>query len=454
MNQEREKMLAREPISSLIWKLSLPAIVGMLVQAAYNLVDTIYIGHGVGALGIGALSVSFPLQMIIGGTGAMLGMGSASVISRNLGAKKYDRAETAFGNNLLAIVGFGGAIALAGTLFTSSILGAFGATSEILPYARDYMSVIFAGSPLIIFSISMNNVIRSEGAARVAMYSMLIGALTNIILDPVFIFVLGMGIRGAAIATILARFSVIAWIAWYYSTGRSILTFHMKNLRPDPGILGEIIVIGLPALVRHAATSFVFGFVNRLAAFYGGNMAVALFGVVNRLVMFSGMPMVGISQGMQPILGYSYGARYYHRAREVIWKSAFLATAYTSFMAVIFLTFPRGVLSIFTHDAQLLAMGPHTMRLMTMGFFFVGFQMIGGTLFQAIGKATPSFVLNTARQILFLVPILLILPKYIGIDGVWLSFSISDILSTLITLAVVIPQMNSLNRAELVAEGE
>jgi putative MATE family efflux protein len=209
LNKEREKMLANEPISTLIWKLSLPASVGMLVNALYNIVDTIYIGHGVGAMGIAGLSIAFPVQMILGGTGAMLGMGAASVISRNLGAKNYKRAEVAFGNNLFLIALLGSLISLIGTLFTGTILRTFGATDSILPYAMDYMSVIFLGAPLIIFSMSMNNVIRSEGAAKIAMLSMIIGAVGNIILDPFFIFVLDLGIRGAAMATVLSRLLVI-----------------------------------------------------------------------------------------------------------------------------------------------------------------------------------------------------------------------------------------------------
>ncbi len=447
-------MLANEPISRLIWKLSLPATVGMLVQALYNLVDTIYIGHSVGALGIAGLSISFPLQMIIGGTGAMLGMGAASVISRNLGAKNYKRAEVAFGNNLLAILIFGGAIALVGKFLTVPILQAFGATEAILPYALDYMSVIFLGAPLIVFCMSMNNVIRSEGAAKVAMYSMVIGAIANIILDPVFIFVLDMGVRGAAIATVMARLVVVGWITYYYSTGQSFLKFSIKYMKPQLDILGEIIAIGFPALVRHAASSFVFGMVNQLAAFYGGDMAVALFGVNNRVIIFSFMPAIGIAQGMQPILGYSYGAGSYNRAREVILKSALIATVFSSLLALVFFIFPKTVISIFTHDPALLEMGPHALRLMTFALFVIGFQMIGGTLFQAIGKALPSFILNTSRQILILIPVLYFLPKYIGIDGVWLAFPIADILSTFITVLVVIPQMKSLKRAELAMEGE
>jgi putative MATE family efflux protein len=447
-------MLANEPISTLIWKLSLPASVGMLVNALYNVVDTIYIGHGVGAMGIAGLSIAFPVQMILGGTGTMLGIGAASVISRSLGAKNYKRAEAAFGNNLLAIAVIGFLIMLTGTLFTESILKIFGATEAILPYAYDYISVIFLGSPLIVFSISMNNVIRSEGAAKVAMLSMIIGAVANVILDPIFIFGLDMGIRGAALATVLARFLVIAWIFHYYRSGKSMLIFSIKYLKPVPGILWEILVIGFPSMLRHASSSFVFGLVNQLAGFYGGDVAIAIFGIMNRIIIFGGMPIFGITQGMQPILGYSYGAGYFHRAREVIKRSAVIATVFSSLITLILFVFPREVISLFTHSPELLEMGPSAMRMMTCGFFVIGFQIIGGTIFQAIGKGLPSFVLNTSRQVLILIPVLLILPRYLGLNGVWLSFPLSDILSTVITFMVVLPEMERLKNAELAVEGE
>lgn len=447
-------MLAGEPIPSLIWKLSLPAMVGMLVNALYNFVDTIYIGHGVGALGIAGLSIAMPLQMIIGGIGIMLGVGAASVISRNLGARNYKRAELAFGNNLLAIVFFGAAIALLGIMMGDPILKVFGASDAILPYARDYMSIIFIGSPLIVFTMSMNNVIRSEGAAKVAMYSMIVGAVANIIMDPIFIFSLGMGVKGAAIATILSRVFSIVWIVYYYASGQSILNFNVKYIRPRPDIWAEIIVIGFPELVRNAATSFVFGMVNWQAATYGGDLAVALFGVNNKVVMTAGMPMIGIAQGMQPILGYSYGAGSYHRARDVVKRSAFIATVFSVCMAMCLQFFPTQVLSIFTNDAGLLSIGPRAMRLMTMGVFVIGFQMVGGSMFQAIGKALPSFVLNTSRQIFILIPFLYFLPQHIGLDGVWLSFPISDILSSVITLLMVLPQMKRFKKAELAMAGK
>ncbi len=232
MEYDRESMMANEPIGGLIWKLSLPAMVAMFVNGLYNVVDTIYIGHGVGSMGIAGLSVAFPIQMMIGGIGLMLGVGTASIISRSFGARDYEKAHRAFGNNLLGILFFGFLLVFFGSVFLRPILRLFGASEEIMPYAAEYMSVIFIGSPLTLFTMSMNNIIRSEGAARTAMGSMLVGAIANIILDPIFIFTFGMGIRGAAVATVLSRVFAIAWVTWFYRSGRSIISIRARHLAP------------------------------------------------------------------------------------------------------------------------------------------------------------------------------------------------------------------------------
>lgn len=446
-------MLANDSIGRLIWKLSFPAMVGMFVNGLYNLVDTIYIGHGMGSMGIAGLSVAFPVQMIIGGIGAMLGIGTASLISRSLGAKDYERARWAFGNNLLAILTAGVLFMAIGTVFLVPVLRAFGATDTIIPYASEYMSVIFLGSPLILGTMSLNNVIRSEGAAKTAMWSMLIGALTNIVLDPVFIFALGMGIRGAAVATILSRVAALIWVARFFRSGHSLVTISLSDMKPRFRILREIITVGFPALLHHASSSFVFGLINQLAAFYGGNIAVAIFGVNNRIIIFSSMPVVGIAQGMQPIVGYNYGAKQYHRTAEGIKTSQIIALAVCSAVSLFLLFFPKPVLTIFSSDPKLLEMGPHAIRLMVAGFFLAGFNKVGGAVFQALGKARPAFIVNMARPILFFIPLLLLLPKVLGLDGVWLSFAAADVLSFILTFLLLLPEARSLKALEASSEG-
>ena len=316
MKNSRESMLTNEPVGGLIWRLSIPAMVAMFVNGLYNLVDTIYIGHGVGSMGIAGLSIAFPIQMLIGGMGFMLGSGTASIISRSFGAKDYEKAHRALGNNLFSVMVLGLLCMVLGRVFLTSILRLFGASEEILPYASEYMGVIFLGSPLTIFTMSMNNIIRSEGAARTAMWSMLIGAIANIILDPIFIFTFGMGIRGAAVATVLSRVFVLAWITWFYRSGGSFLSISAKHLAPRIALLKEIILIGFPALLQNASSSFVYGLINQILGFYGGNLALAVLGVNYRVIMYSAMPAVGIAHGMQPIAGFNYGARRYGRDRD------------------------------------------------------------------------------------------------------------------------------------------
>lgn len=444
MDRERERMLASAPVSQLLWKLSLPAMVGMFVNGLYNLVDTVYIGHGVGAMGIAGLSVAFPIQMLMGGIGAMLGIGAASVISRSLGKGDPERAGTAFGNLLLVVSVLGIVFLVMGEILTEPILRSFGASGEILVYAGPYMRIIFVGSPLIFFCMSMNNVIRSEGAARVAMFSMMIGAMANIVLDPIFIFGLGMGIRGAALATVLARCLVVIWIVRFYLSGKSLLTLHRRYLIPHVRLLGEILAVGFPALVHHASTSFVFGLMNRTLAFYGGDLAISLLGANNRIIMFSVMPVVGIAQGMQPILGYSYGARRFERSVEVISRSNRLALLFCSGVTALLLLFPGTLLRLFLSDPELLNEGSLALRMMVAGFFLAGYNKVAGSIFQALGKPLPSFILNTARPILIFVPLLLMLPRFIGANGVWLSFALADVLTFLVTLLFVVPQKRAL----------
>lgn len=442
-------MLATESVGKLIWKLSFPAMTAMFANGLYNLVDTIYIGRGVGSLGIAALSVAFPLQMLIIGIGAMLGIGTASVISRSLGSKNYDRAQCAFGNNVTAVLIIGLVFVAGGTIFLDDILTAFGATDDILPYAREYMSVIVPGSPLILFTISVNHIIRSEGAAKTAMWSMLIGAIANIILDPLFIFGLSMGLRGAAIATIISRFFSAAWITWFFKSGRSVVPFRISAMKPRIRVLWEIISIGLPALLHLASSSIVFGMINRLSAFYGGDIAVAVFGVANRIIIFSAMPAIGIAQGMQPIVGYNYGARNHRRTVKTIKISQIMALAVCSAVAVILLLFAEQTFRIFSTDSNLIQQGPGAMRLMVSAFFLAGFNKVGGAVFQALGKPRPAFIVNMARPLFFFIPLLFILPRFLEIKGVWLSFAGADILSFFLTAALLIPEARRLKKHDI-----
>ncbi len=452
--RNHSEALANEPIKTLLWKLSLPAMAGMFVMALYNIVDTIFIGRGVGALGIAGVSIVFPVQMIMMGIGQMVGMGAASLISRSMGADDMEKAERTLGNAVILILVLGGALSVAGLAKSTFFLRLFGATDTILPYAKAYMDIILLGVVFHTFSMSANNIVRAEGNARVAMISMFIGALLNIALDPIFIFALGMGIRGAAIATVIAHVATTSYLLRYFLTGKSSLRICVKNLVLKWAIVREIIAIGFATFIRTVAGSFIAVVINRTLGFYGGDISIAVFGVVHKVLMFAGMPGRGIAQGLQPILGYSYGARRYDRASEVIRRAIIIATVFCAAIFFILFFFAEPIVSIFSTNAALISQGTHAIRLVFVVLFLVGFHMVSSVVFQAIGKVIPTIILSTSRQILFLIPLVLILPRYFGLDGVWLSFPIADTLSFIIALAMVIPLMREFKRQSTLVETE
>jgi len=446
--------LADEPIKTLLWRLSLPATAGMFVMSLYNVVDAIFVGRGVGTLGIAGVSIVFPVQMVITGIGLMVGMGAASLISRSLGADRMERAARTLGNAIILILILGGTLAAVGLSWSTFLLRLFGATETILPYAKEYMDIILLGVVFHEFSMAGNAIIRAEGNARVAMISMFIGALLNIALDPVFIFALGMGIRGAAIATVIAHVAATLYLVRYFLSGRSSLRIRVKNFILQLTVVKEIVAIGLAAFVRTTAGSFMAVIINRTLGFYGGDVSIAVFGVVFKVLHFAVMPNMGISQGLQPILGFSYGARRYDRGIEVIRHSVIIATAISIAAFLIIRIFAGSIISIFSTDATLISQGTHAIRLVFIAIYLVGFQIVGATVFQAIGKAIPTLVLSSSRQILFLIPLIFILPHFFGLNGVWPSFPIADTLSFAITLALVIPQMREFKRQQILIGGD
>lgn len=446
--------LASEPIKTLLWKLSLPAMAGMFVMSLYNVVDAIFVGRGVGILGIAGISIVFPIQMVIMGIGLMVGIGAASLISRSLGADNMKRAERTLGNAILLILLLGGTLAVVGLSRSTFLLRLFGATDNILPYAKAYLDIILLGVVFHGFSMAANAIIRAEGNARVAMISMFIGALLNIALDPVFIFALGMGIRGAAIATVIAHITTTLYLAHYFLSGKSSLRIRVKNFILERTVVKEIVAIGFGVFVRTAAGSFIAVIINRTLGFYGGDVSIAVFGVVHRVLHFAVMPNMGIAQGLQPILGFSYGARRYDRGIEVIRRSFIIAAAFSVGAVLIILLFAEPIIRFFSTDAALISQGTHAIRLIFMALWLVGFQIVGATIFQAIGKPIQTFILSTSRQILFLIPLVFMLPRFFGLNGVWLSFPIADTLSFIITLAMVIPQMCEFKKQQVLIEAE
>ena len=452
MHDERQQMLANERIGKLLWKLSLPAGIGMFVMALYNVVDTIFIGQVVGPLGIAGLTIVFPIQILVMGIGLMIGIGGASLISRSLGARDFEKAERTLGNAILLAVILGVLIAIVGLSNSSFWLRLVGASETILPYAKDYLDIILLGTAFRIFAMGINQLVRAEGNARVAMISMLIGAILNILLDAVFILALRMGVKGAAIATVLSQVVTSLYIIHYYLFQGSSVKVHMKNFVPKLIVIREIMIIGFGSFVRMAGGSLVAIIVNRTLVVYGGDLAVAAYGMVHRVMMFAFMPIMSVGQGLQPILGFSYGAKRPDRALKVIKLSAIVATMFSiiSFLFIFFFHAP--IMRVFTNDASLVSVGSHAAKLIFLAAYLIGFQMVGSVVFQALGKAVPTFVTATSRQILFLLPLVFILPRFLQLDGIWLSFPIADALSFILTLALFIPQIRELQRMELSAK--
>lgn len=431
MNKNDKSYLAEQPLNSLLLKLSLPAFVGMVVMAAYNIVDTIFVGHGVGPLAIAGLTIIFPIQMINTALAIALGLGGASIISRRLGEKNFKAARDAAGNALSLSVLTGLLLSYFGWFFLDEVLFLFGATVEIMPYAMDYFSIVLFGSPFISFAMAGNNVIRAEGNAKMAMYTMILSAGTNIILDPIFIFGLNLGIRGAAWATIISQIAAALFVYYYFSSGKSLIRLTIKSLYIKTAIVKEILAIGASSLVRQASGSVVAALVNHLLAKYGGDMAIAAYGLILRVMMFAFMPMFGVVQGVQPIIGYNYGARNFKRVRDSV-KLAMKVTTVIAFSAfIIFMFFAEWIYMLFTTNDELITIGSAATRFVMIALPLVGVQMIMGAFFQSLGKAAASLIITTSRQILYVIPFLMLLSYYLGVDGIWLTFPVADILSLL-----------------------
>lgn len=456
----RSEQLGNVKIPNLLLNLSLPASIGMIVNALYNIVDTIFIGRGVDALAIGGLAIAFPIQMMVMALAQMIGIGAASAISRSLGAGDEERADFVAGNSFTSVAVLSGIFVIIGLVFTDPILRIFGATDTLLPYARDYITIIFIGSLFFSFAVNSNNLIRAEGNAKVAMFSMIIGTGLNIILDPIFIFDqlnfilfkipgFNLGIKGAALATIFSQFISFLYILRYLYSGKSSLKVKLHHLKPNINIIREMLAVGSASFVRQVAGSLMAIVLNNSLRIYGGDLgdiSITILGIVNRVLMFLFMPLFGIIQGMQPIAGYNYGANKLGRVREVVKLSIITTTTLATFGWIFAEIFPSVIVRLFTTDEAIIQQGTGVLRIIVFMVPIIGVQIVGSSLFQALGKAIPSLILSMTRQILFLIPLVLIIPKVfqVGLFGIWIAFPISDFMSTLVTSVLLINEMKKM----------
>ncbi len=420
----------------------------MLVMATYGLVDAIYVGRGVGPLGIGGIAIVFPIQLAVMAIGHMIGMGGASIISRSLGAGDPERAERTLGNVASLALGISAVIMLFAFPLSEQMLRLFGATENLMPYSREYLLIILWGTPFRAFIMANNNIIRSEGRARVAMTTMLVSAGINIVLDPIFIFGLHMGVKGAALATVIAMGCATVFVLIYFTRGFSSLQLRWRALPLDLGIVRETLAIGVSSFVRMVSGSVVVIILNRSLGAYGGDIAVASYGAIQRLVHFCFMPMMGFAQALQPVAGFNYGAKRYSKAKEALRISTIRSTAFGLGAFIVLMVFATPLMRMFTDDPELIAIAVPMMRIVIAVFPLIAFQLMGASLLQAHGRAMSAFILSLSRQILILIPLVLVLGKYHGIMGISIAFPISDLLAAAVATLLLVAEVRYLNRMQ------
>lgn len=431
----KQKRLGEEPILKLLLSFSIPAIVGMVVNTLYNIIDRMYIGRieGIGPLALTGVGITMPIMTIILAFGMLVGIGTAARVSLKLGEHNKDSAEEHLGNAFTLIIIISIAITILGLMFLDPILGVFGASENTEIYARQYMQIIFIGTIVNMLSFGLNHSIRSDGSPKVAMLSMLIGAITNIILDPVFIFGFGMGVRGAAIATVISQILTTVWILQYFTVGKSIIKLKMNNLKLKLPIIISIFSIGMSPFSMQLAASVVQVLANNSLKEYGGDLAIGAMTIISSVSMIFLMPIFGINQGSQPIIGYNYGAKQYDRVKETVKYGAIAATIIVVIGWIVTQSAPQVLIAIFNNDPELVGIATNGIKIYLFMMPLVGFQVISSNYFQSIGKAKISMFLSLLRQVILLIPCILILPKIFELNGIWLSGAVCDGLSSLIT---------------------
>lgn len=429
--------LGEEKISRLLVRYALPAIVAMTAASLYNIVDSIFIGQFVGPMALGALTVAKPFMDVCAAFGSLVGVGAGSLVAIRLGEKNVKDANRVLGNVIVLNVVLSVLVMVVGILFLRPILMAFGASEETLPMAYDYMLIILLGNVPTHLYFGLNNVLRSSGHPRFSMVCTIVAVTVNIALDPLFILVFDMGVKGAAIATVISQcVAVVGQFAIFFRR-EEILHFSRGIWRLREDIVRDTFAIGLSPFLMNLAHCLVVVIVNNQLKVYGGDMAIAAYGVINRFTFVFAMIVMGLNQGMQPIVGYNYGARIYPRVVRAFTLTAFCATAMTTLVFLLSELLPETMVRIFTSDAELIAQSTPALRMANSAFFLVGFQMVTGCLFTSIGMAKKAIFLSLTRQVLFLVPLMLLLPRMWAITGVWVAIPVSDAMAAVCALLML-----------------
>jgi putative MATE family efflux protein len=436
--------LGEEKVGKLLLQYSLPAIIATAAASLYNIIDRIFIGQGVGPLAISGLALTFPLMNITAAFGSMVGVGAGATVSIRLGQHDRKGATLILGNAVMLNLIFGISIGLLAFIFLEPILYALGASKDTLPYAKEFMQVILIGNVFAHIYLGLNNIIRASGYPGKAMVITLVTVAVNLVLAPIFIFVFKWGIRGAALATVIAQFIGTINAVFHFTKIDSFVRFLPGYMKLKKKIIGEIISIGMSNFLMLIFGSLVISIFNLSLRKYGGDFAIGAFGILSSIAMLAAMVVIGFNQGMQPIVGYNYGAQKIPRLIRAFKLTVFAATCVTTFMFLLAEIFPRFIASAFTNNEELINLAVMGMRLNLMVFPIVGFQIVTASFFQSIGKAKVSIFLSLTRQVLFLIPALFIMPHFLQLKGVWLAGPVADFSSSLLTLIVLYWQLKKI----------
>lgn len=438
MNEQ--KRLGEAEIGKLLLEFSIPAIIGMLVNTLYNIIDRIFIGHieGIGNLAMAGVGITMPIMFVLLAFGMLIGIGTATKISIRLGEHDKEGAEKLLGNAFTLIIIISIFLTVFGLIFTNPLLKMFGASDNIIGYGEEFIQVIIAGCIFNMISFGLNHSIRSDGSPKVAMISMLLSAIINIILEPIFIFGLGLGVRGGALGTVIAQAITSAWIIYYFTKGKSVLKLRWKNLKLDKKAVLSIFAIGISPFSMQLAQSAVQAVSNNSLQAYGGDIAVSAMTIIGSVAMVFLMPIFGLNQGLQPIIGYNFGAKKYDRVKQAVRYGMIAATIIVTIGFIVIEGLSEMLVIIFNNDPLLVEVTSHGMRIFLIMLPLVGAQIIVTNYFQSIGRVKISMLLSLLRQVIILIPCLVIIPMFKGLDGVWIAGATSDFLSVIITFVVFI----------------
>ncbi len=442
----RERQLAFDSIPALVIRYSVPAIIGMLVNALYNVVDRFWIGQLHNTAALSGIGLTLPMFNLVLGFMQLVGVGATATISLKLGAKRHDEAEQVLANALTLCILIGSAIMAAGLIWLDPILVLLGGSPATLPYARDYLQIILLGNVFNTIGFALNHTIRGAGNPRRSASTQLLGATLNMVLDPVFILGFGWGVRGAAWATIISQFVSMIWVLSYFAGRGSQLRLKPARMMLEARAVRQILSIGIAPFTMQISMSLVTILANRMLKFHGGDAGIAVMTIVASMTILFLMPLFGINQGLQPILGYNYGAQNYQRV-EAAWRvGVAMATGIVVLGFALVQLFPQAIIRLFSTDPEILDIGSQALRTYLIVLPFLGFQIISTIYFQSIGQARTAMFASLMRQVIFLVPLYLVLPHYLGLPGVWLASPIADGLSVVVTAVLIAREMRRLHQ--------